>query len=168
MRGLEEIQGLEVGTLIAGRYRVNRLLAKGAMGAVVAATHVELGEVRAMLWGAVAALAILLTQIRNAFGLIAVVGTGGAAVAVLLRGSSDVRLGFAAGLTWLLLVGGLRAVIELQRSRSRQGRGRRYGQLTSDADQLARLTPLPAAGWVTLFFLLSTAALLGGGWLMLR
>ncbi|WP_437832467.1 serine/threonine-protein kinase [Sorangium sp. So ce1153] len=48
MRGLEEIQGLEVGTLIAGRYRVNRLLAKGAMGAVVAATHVEIGELRAI------------------------------------------------------------------------------------------------------------------------
>ncbi|XYH97401.1 serine/threonine-protein kinase [Sorangium sp. So ce1128] len=48
MRGLEEIQGLEVGTLIAGRYRVNRLLAKGAMGAVIAATHVELDELRAI------------------------------------------------------------------------------------------------------------------------
>ncbi|WP_438006600.1 serine/threonine-protein kinase [Sorangium sp. So ce321] len=48
MRGLEEIQGLEVGSLIAGRYRVNRLLAKGAMGAVVAATHVELDELRAI------------------------------------------------------------------------------------------------------------------------
>ncbi|WP_437622086.1 serine/threonine-protein kinase [Sorangium sp. So ce1151] len=48
MRGLEEIQGLEVGTLIAGRYRVSRLLAKGAMGAVVAATHVELDELRAI------------------------------------------------------------------------------------------------------------------------
>ncbi|XXY55032.1 serine/threonine-protein kinase [Sorangium sp. So ce269] len=48
MRGLEEIQGLEVGTLIAGRYRVDRLLAKGAMGAVVAATHVELDELRAI------------------------------------------------------------------------------------------------------------------------
>ncbi|WP_438025774.1 protein kinase domain-containing protein [Sorangium sp. So ce233] len=48
MRGLEEIQGLEVGTLIAGKYRVNRLLARGAMGAVVAATHVELGELRAI------------------------------------------------------------------------------------------------------------------------
>ncbi|WP_437733620.1 protein kinase domain-containing protein [Sorangium sp. So ce1335] len=48
MRGLEEIQGLEVGTLIAGKYRVDRLLAKGAMGAVVAATHVELAELRAI------------------------------------------------------------------------------------------------------------------------
>ncbi|WP_437675389.1 serine/threonine-protein kinase [Sorangium sp. So ce131] len=48
MRGLEEIQGLEVGTLIAGKYRVDRLLDKGAMGAVVAATHVELGELRAI------------------------------------------------------------------------------------------------------------------------
>ncbi|AUX48450.1 uncharacterized protein SOCE26_099840 [Sorangium cellulosum] len=48
MRGLEEIPGLEVGTLIAGKYRVDRLLDKGAMGAVVAATHVELGELRAI------------------------------------------------------------------------------------------------------------------------
>ncbi|WP_437646607.1 serine/threonine-protein kinase [Sorangium sp. So ce362] len=48
MRGLEEIQGLEVGTLIAGKYRVDRLLDKGAMGAVVAATHMELGELRAI------------------------------------------------------------------------------------------------------------------------
>ncbi|WP_437876290.1 protein kinase domain-containing protein [Sorangium sp. So ce513] len=48
MRGLEEIQRLEVGTLIAGRYRVDRLLAKGAMGAVVAATHVERAEPRAI------------------------------------------------------------------------------------------------------------------------
>ncbi|XXX76369.1 serine/threonine-protein kinase [Sorangium sp. So ce134] len=48
MRGLEEIQGLEIGTLIAGKYRVDRLLDKGAMGAVVAATHMDLGELRAI------------------------------------------------------------------------------------------------------------------------
>ncbi|XXT19058.1 serine/threonine-protein kinase [Sorangium sp. So ce429] len=48
MRGLEEIRGLEVGTLIAGKYRVDRLLDKGAMGAVVAATQTDLGELRAI------------------------------------------------------------------------------------------------------------------------
>ncbi|WP_437589298.1 protein kinase domain-containing protein [Sorangium sp. So ce1000] len=48
MRGLEEIEGLEIGTLIAGKYRVDRLLDKGAMGAVVAATHVDLDELRAI------------------------------------------------------------------------------------------------------------------------
>ncbi|KYF97074.1 protein kinase [Sorangium cellulosum] len=48
MRGLEEIQGLEIGTLIAGKYRVDRLLDKGAMGAVIAATHMDLGELRAI------------------------------------------------------------------------------------------------------------------------
>ncbi|WP_438033915.1 protein kinase domain-containing protein [Sorangium sp. So ce204] len=48
MRGLEEIEGLEAGTLIAGKYRVDRLLDKGAMGAVVAATHVDLDELRAI------------------------------------------------------------------------------------------------------------------------
>ncbi|WP_437316508.1 protein kinase domain-containing protein [Sorangium sp. So ce385] len=48
MRGLEEIQGLEIGALIAGKYRVDRLLDKGAMGAVIAATHMDLGELRAI------------------------------------------------------------------------------------------------------------------------
>ncbi|AUX27165.1 protein kinase [Sorangium cellulosum] len=48
MRGLEEIQGLEAGTLIAGKYRVDRLLEKGSMGAVLAATDVEARGLRAI------------------------------------------------------------------------------------------------------------------------
>jgi hypothetical protein len=37
----------------------------------------------------------------------------------------------------------------------------------SDADQLAWLTGVPALGWVTLFGVVSVAALLGGGALLL-
>ncbi|MGK4008658.1 serine/threonine-protein kinase [Sorangium sp. So ce1036] len=48
MRGLEEIQGLEAGTLIAGKYRVDRLLEKGSMGAVLSATDVEARGLRAI------------------------------------------------------------------------------------------------------------------------
>src|SRR4051794_26627560 len=137
---------------------------------VAFAALVGLDQVRVMLWATVVLLLLLLTQIRNLFGVLTVVGSGAAAVAVIIWGTERVALGFACAVAWLLLVGGLRAVIELQRSRRQQGSGRgaRREYLSSDADQLARLTPLPGLFWVTLFFLLSTAALIGGGWLMLR
>jgi hypothetical protein len=143
--------------------------APSLLGAGFAAL-VALDQVRAMLWLTVALLLLLLSQIRNVFGVVTVVGSGAAAVAVIIWGTERVALGFACAVAWLLLVGGLRAVIELQRSRRHQGSGRgaRRGELSSDADQLARLTHLPGVLWVILFFLLSAAALLAGGWLMLR
>ncbi len=131
---------------------------------------VGLDQIRTMLWVTIALLLLLLTQIRNMFGVLTVVGSGAAAVAVIIWGTDQVALGFACAVAWLMLVGGLRAVIELQRSRRQQGSGRgaRRNQLSSDADQLARLTPLPGLFWVALFFLFSSAALVVGGWLMLR
>jgi hypothetical protein len=132
------------------------------------AALVGLDQIRVMLWVAIALLALLLTQIRNMFGVLTVVGSGAAAVAVIIWGTDRIALGFACAVAWLLLVGGLRAVIELQRSRRQQGSGRGARGLSSDADQLARLTGLPGLIWVTLFFLLSAFALIGGGWLMLR
>ena len=160
-RGREAGPGM-IFTALAG-YTAPSLLGVGF------AALVGLSEVRVMLWIAVVLLLILLTQIRNLFGVVTVVGTGAAAVAVIVWGTPRVALGFACAVAWLLLVGGLRAVIELQRSRRRQGSGRGASHyLTSDADQLARLTHLPGFVWVTFFFLVSTASLLVGGWLMLR
>ena len=40
--GLEAAAGVREGDLLAGKYRVDRLLGVGAMGAVVAAHHVHL------------------------------------------------------------------------------------------------------------------------------
>lgn len=134
------------------------------------AALVGIDRIAVLLWLAVALLLALLTQIRNAVGLVTVVGAGAAAVAAIVWGTPQVAYGVACAATWLLLVGGLRAVIELQRSRRRQGSGARgrLAGVSSDADQLARLTHLPGLLWVTFFFLLSTASLLAGGWLMLR
>jgi serine/threonine-protein kinase len=39
---------IQVGDVLAGKYRVERVLGAGAMGVVVAARHVELGELRAV------------------------------------------------------------------------------------------------------------------------
>jgi hypothetical protein len=68
---------------------------------------------------------------------------------------------FAALATWFLLLAAPRAVLELQTTRSR----RRTPD--SDADQLARLTRVPALVWVGAFLLVDLGALLlGGSWLL--
>jgi hypothetical protein len=64
---------------------------------------------------------------------------------------------------WFLLLGGVRPVAELWRSRSR---ARRSGRGASDADQLARLTGVPGGVWVGLFWLVALAALVLGARLL--
>jgi hypothetical protein len=75
--------------------------------------------------------------------------------------SSQVQAAFAYTFAWFLLLGGVRAVYELQQSRyRRQAPG-------SDADQIAYLTRVPAIIWVLLFALLALAALaVGTRWLL--
>ncbi len=121
-----------------------------------------------MLWVSLALLAVLLTQIRNAFGLLSVAATAGLILLVLLRGSPLTQLGFGCTLSWLLLVGGGRAVLELQRTRRIQLRAGGGSYLTSDADQLARLTHVPGLAWVGLFLIVAAASLGASGWLLLR
>jgi serine/threonine-protein kinase len=48
---------VHLGDVIAGKYRVERVLGRGAMGIVVAAMHLELGELRAIKFMSQAALA---------------------------------------------------------------------------------------------------------------
>jgi len=115
----------------------------------------------AMLWLTVALLAATLLVTRNAFGLLAVLVTGGGVGAVALLASAAVQAGFGYGAAWFLLFGGLRPVLELPR-RTLKGR-----QGLSDADHLFRLTRIPAGLWVALFHLVSLAALVVGGRLLL-
>jgi hypothetical protein len=64
-------------------------------------------------------------------------------------------------MAWFLLAGGIRPVLELQRSR-RRGRASR-----SDADQLAALTGVPGGVWVALFAIVAMSALvISGFWLV--
>ncbi|SCG42523.1 M50 family metallopeptidase [Micromonospora inositola] len=113
-----------------------------------------------LLWVAVALLLAMLVLIRNVFGVLSLLVTGGVVLAVSWYASPQVQAAFAWTSVWFLLLGGVRPVVELQRLR---GRGR---MPESDADQLARLTPFPALFWVTVFALISLAAL-GVGALLL-
>ena len=120
---------------------------------LLAAWAVGAGHAAIALWGALVLLAAVLLQIRNWFGLwtLLVSGTVIGAATWLLDPAWQMRI--ALTLAGVLLTGGLRAVLELPAAR----RGGRRGR--SDADQLARLTVLPAGGWVAAFVVLAAAAL---------
>jgi hypothetical protein len=114
----------------------------------------------AVLWLAVLLLALLLLQIRNFYGLYAVLAAGVAVFAVSWWGSEQVQSLAAYTGAWFLLLAAPRPVLELQQSR-RRGRAR-----DSDADTLARLTRVPGLVWVLVFLVMTLACLaVGGRWL---
>ncbi|MGW6195136.1 M50 family metallopeptidase [Kribbella sp. NPDC055110] len=130
-----------------------------ALFGLAAAFVLSRGYAVALLWGLLAALVILLLQIRNLFGLWSVLVFGAVVFGVTWWGSTSVQSTFAHLLTWFLLLAAPRAVLELQHSR-RRGQGR-----SSDADQLRRLTGVPALMWVGVFGLITLACLaLGVVW----
>ena len=110
-----------------------------------------------VLWILLLLLALLLLQIRNFFGLWAVLVAGGALFAITWWASADLQLVIAYVVTWFLLLGAPRAVVELQRGR------RRHRDRSSDAAALARLTHLPALVWVGFFLVVTFGCLLLGG-----
>lgn len=119
-----------------------------------------------LLWVLLVALVVLLLQIRNWYGLWVVLVVGAGLVAVTTWAPTDVQVGIAYAVTWYLLLGSPRAVLEMQTQRRRERR--RGGSGTSDADVLARITPLPAIVWVGLFWLVCAGAALLGGWWVVR
>jgi hypothetical protein len=135
-------------------------ISPSALGAG-AAWLLDTQHVTWMLWLTFVLLAATLLVTRNAFGVLAVVATGGGVLAVALFASVLVQAGFAYASAWFLLFGGLRPVLELPR---RQLKGRAG---LSDADHLFRLTRIPAGLWVVLFHLVSLAALVGGSLLLI-
>jgi hypothetical protein len=118
-------------------------------------------RVTVMLWAAAAVLVTMLVMVRNIYGALTLVVTGGAVVGVSLYASADVQAAFAYSITWFLLLGGVRPVGELRRQR------RHYPGSATDADTLAHLTRVPGAVWVALFGLVTVGALGAGGWLLL-
>lgn len=116
----------------------------------------------AVLWLAVVLLALLLLQIRNFYGLYAVGLAAVGVLAVSWWGSEAVQSLAAWTGAWFLLLAAPRPVLELHRMR-RQRRAR-----TSDADLLARLTPVPAILWVGFFLFATVGSLVAGGTWLLR
>lgn len=126
-------------------------LAPAALGLAATALLLDRRAVL-LLWLLVAMAAAMLVWVRNVYGVLVLVVLGGglAALAWWAQPVWQVRLAYL--LTWLLLLAAPRPVAELV--------GRRRG--TSDPDQLARLSPLPASVWIGLFGLANLAGLVLG------
>lgn len=119
------------------------------------------GRITLLLWVATALLVAMLVMIRNAYGVLTVVLSGGAFLVVSWLAGPQVQAAFAYAVVWFLLLGGVRPAFELQAKRRRGGAGE------SDADQLSRLTHVPAGLWLFLFHTVSLCSLFGGGrWLL--
>lgn len=119
------------------------------------------GHITALLWGATALLLAMLIMIRNVYGALSLIVTGGVFFAVSWFAEPEVQSVFAYGVVWFLLFGGVRPVFELQVKRRYGGSG------DSDADQLHRLTGAPALVWLLLFHAVALCSLTGGArWLL--
>lgn len=142
-------------TLFAGYPAVSLLGLGGAW-------MVSFDQERVMLWILVGLLALMLLAIRNAYGVLSIVLTGGVVFAVSWFADPAWQALCCVLFSWFLLFGGIRPVTELHSKR------RRGSASNSDADQLARLTGLPGTGWMTIWMLISVVALvIGGRWLLL-
>ncbi|WP_329137863.1 M50 family metallopeptidase [Streptomyces sp. NBC_00670] len=147
--------GLGMILTAAAGYTAPPLLGLGG-AALLAAGHIT-----ALLWLATALLLVMLVMIRNAYGVLTVVVTGGLFLAVSWLTGAQVQAAFAYAVVWFLLLGGVRPAFELQAKRRRGNAG------DSDADQLSRLTNVPPALWLFLFHAVSLCALVGGTrWLL--
>ncbi|MER5948387.1 M50 family metallopeptidase [Streptomyces sp. NPDC001904] len=149
--------GLGMILTAAAGYTAPPLLGLGG-AALLGAGHITL-----LLWLATALLIAMLVMIRNAYGVLTVVVSGGAFLLVSWLAGPQVQAAFAYAVVWFLLLGGVRPAFELQSKRRRGGAG------DSDADQLSRLTHVPAGMWLFFFHAVSLCSLLGGGrWLLGR
>lgn len=156
-----------VATLLAG-YPAPALVGLGGAWLLGA------GYAAASLWALVLTCAVMLLLVRNLYGLWVVLVTGGV-VAGLSWLAPDAVIQWAAYLVVLaLLVGAPRSVVELRRGRSarrglrekvRHG-GPTRGGGSSDADQLAALTGVPAGLWTAVFWIVTVGCLVLGGWIL--
>lgn len=124
---------------------------------LVAAAVLGTGHAVGFLWLVLVALALMLMQIRNGYGLLVLVGVGGLLFAATWWLSDLWLVRLAQLLCWTMLLAGPKPVLEVL------GRPER----TSDPAQLARLTRIPTTLWALGFLLVTVAALVAGVVLML-
>jgi hypothetical protein len=117
-------------------------------------------RITVLLWLLLALLAAMLVMIRNVFGVVSVIVAGAVIFGVSWFAPAQVQGAFAYAFAWFLLLGGVRAVFELQQSRFRRQAP------NSDADQIGRITHVPAILWVGVFVVVSLGALAVGARLL--
>lgn len=120
---------------------------------LLAAKLLSLGYIAAVLWIAVAGLAILLPVLKEPFSFVSVIIAGALLFFVAAYTSAGVATVVAYGLTWFLLLSGIRVLLV---HRTKAG----------DASNLRKMTHLPQAVWAAVWLFGAVAALGFGGSLL--
>jgi hypothetical protein len=115
-----------------------------------AARLIEFGHVVAVLWVALFLLGILLMGLRRSFGLITVILAGGLVLVVGKFTPASAQIGASYAITWLLLLSGVRRIVEI-------------GASSSDGARLRSLTGIPRLLWFLLWLAATLAAVAAGG-----
>ncbi|WP_028662940.1 M50 family metallopeptidase [Saccharomonospora halophila] len=126
------------------------------------AALVSADRLSAVLGVAAALLLGVLVLVRNAYGVLSVLLSALVLGAVALGAGPELQAAFVSLMTWFLLFGAVRPVTELV------GKRRRGAARDSDADQLARLTGVPAAVWLLVLGVLAVSCLVVGGMLLIE
>ena len=129
-------------------------LAPAVLG-LVAALLLAAGRSVGLLWLLVLLSAVLLLWVRNGYGFLVLLGGGAVVLLLTWYGDGTVQSVAAYLIAWLLLLAAPRPLVELLAAGQRRGR-------TSDPDQLAGLTHVPAVLWVLLLLLANLAGLVVG------
>ena len=140
--------------LISG-YLAPALVGLGAVGLLLA------GHSLGLLWLLVIVLGLMLLKIRNFYGVVVILVCTAGLLAVSWYASAPAQSGLAYLITWILLLASPKPVLELVSQR------RRHRTPQSDADQLGRLSKVPAGLWLTAFLVINSAGLLLGTALLL-
>jgi len=121
-----------------------------------AAKLIETGHVVTVLWIAIMLLVLLLFLIRKSFAIISVPAAI-ALLALVVRDAHDgVEEVVVYGMTWLLLLSGVRVAVA-------------HGSNAGDAANLSRTTHIPRLIWALLWMAGTLlAVVIGGKWLVLR
>jgi Peptidase M50B-like len=121
-----------------------------------AARLIEFGHVLAVLWATLFLLGVLLVAVRLSFGIITVLLVGAAVYGIARYTPVSVQLVAGYAIAWLLLLTGVRQILE-------------FGVLASDAVKLARATGIPRLLWFLLWLAATLAAVaVGGSMLLIR
>jgi hypothetical protein len=129
-------------------------LAPAALG-LLAALLLADGRSVGLLWLLVVLTAAMVLWVRNGYGFLVLLVGGAGVLLVTWYGDGQVQSVAAYLIAWLLLLASPRPLVELLTAGRRRGR-------TSDADQLAGLTRVPAVLWILALLLANLAGLVVG------
>jgi len=134
-----------------------------AVWGVCAAILLHQGIVTPMLWLTVGMLICVALFAKDFFTAVVAVLIGVSVFAVVTWCGPGFQTFFAYTLTWFLLLGGVRSVLELSRFRQAA-----RSDTSSDVFHMTRLTHLPGCLWVLFFGLFNVVALALGSMILVR